>query len=141
MILTPSGHLFLWIDKFHLCQNFRSWLVGTELEVVDLIVWNKQRLGMGYRTRRVSEYLVVIQKLPRKAKGIWRLHNIRDVWDEKVIDKNGHTHAKPIGLQASLIEAVSNKGDSIIDPAAGSFSVLKAANKVGRNFLGCDING
>ena len=24
--LIPSGHLFLWMDKFHLCQGFKDWL-------------------------------------------------------------------------------------------------------------------
>ena len=138
-VLIPSGHLFLWIDKFHLCQDFHVWLSEANLEIVDLITWDKERLGMGYRTRRVAEYLVIIQKTPKKAKGVWKLHNIRDVWSEK--KENGHTHSKPIQLQSSLIEAVSNEGDCIIDPTAGSFSVMKAANMVNRNFLGCDING
>ena len=29
--LIPSGHLFLWVDKFHLCQGVRPWLNGTSL--------------------------------------------------------------------------------------------------------------
>ena len=29
--LMPSGHLFLWVDKFHLCQGVRPWLNGTSL--------------------------------------------------------------------------------------------------------------
>ena len=58
-VIIPSGHLFLWVDKFHLCEGFSHWLDDTKLETVDLVTWNKQRLGMGYRTRRTSEYLVV----------------------------------------------------------------------------------
>jgi site-specific DNA-methyltransferase (adenine-specific) len=50
-VLIPSGHLFLWIDKFHLCEGVNSWLEGTDLNIVDLITWNKQKIGMGYRTR------------------------------------------------------------------------------------------
>ena len=137
-VLTPSGHLFLWMDKFHLCQDFQEWLADTALEVVDLVVWDKDRMGMGYRTRRQSEYCVVLQKQPRRAKGVWKLHNIPDVWREKKPSK-GHAHSKPIDLQARLIQAVSQPGDAVIDPAAGSFSVLYAARDVGREFLGCDI--
>lgn len=138
--LIPSGHLFLWIDKFHLCQGFRPWIDGTNLDIVDLVVWNKQKMGMGYRTRRVSEYLAVLQKLPRRAKGVWKTHNILDVISERVRG-NGHAHEKPVDLQAELIGAVSNEGDIVIDPAAGSFSVMESANLFRRNFLGCDING
>ena len=138
-VLMPTGHLLLWTDKFHLCTGLGPWLDKTNLDIVDLIVWNKLRIGMGYRTRRVSEYLVVMQKAPRRAKGVWALHDIRDVWDEKVT--NDGPHAKPVGLQARLIEAITNTRDIVIDPAAGSYSVLKACQRTNRHFLGCDIEG
>ena len=139
-ILMPSGHLFLWIDKFHLCQGFKSWIDGTNLDVVDMIVWNKKRMGMGYRTRRMGEYLVIFQKQPRKAKGVWKLHNIPDVWTEQVKNNVSNPHRKPVELQSKLIASVSNEGDIIVDPAAGSFSVMEAAHIYNRNFLGCDIS-
>ena len=139
-VLNPSGHLFLWIDKFHLCQGFGTWIDGTQLDVVDLIVWDKERLGMGYRCRRVSEYCVVLQKQPRRAKGVWKIHNIRDVWRERT-DTKEHPHQKPLKLQAELIAAVSNEGDYVIDPAAGSFSVMYAAHMQNRHFIGCDLEG
>lgn len=139
-VLKKSGHLFLWIDKFHLCSGFNSWIDQTHLETVDMITWDKGKIGMGYRTRRQSEHLIVLQKKPRKAKGVWRLHNIPDVWKEEA-QKNNHTHAKPVQLQAKLIEAVTLKKEIVIDPSSGSFSVLKACQLAGRNFLGCDIKG
>jgi site-specific DNA-methyltransferase (adenine-specific) len=138
-LLLPTGHLMLWVDKFHLCTGVGQWLTGTNLDMVDLIVWNKQRMGMGYRSRRVSEYLLVAQKKPRRAKGVWSAHDIKDVWEEKL--QVHHAHAKPVGLQARLIACVTNPGDVVIDPAAGSFSVLEACRQSGRKFLGCDIAG
>ena len=139
-VLIPTGHLFLWIDKFHLCTGFTDWFVGTTLDVVDLITWDKVRMGMGYRSRRQAEYLVVLQKQPRRAKGVWKIHTIRDVWTEEITDKT-HTHQKPLKLQGELIAAVSNPGDIVLDPAAGSFSVLEACRNRGRTFIGCDIEG
>lgn len=138
--LLPSGHLFLWIDKFHLCQDFRDWFDATGLDVVDLVTWDKQTFGMGYRTRRRAEYCVVLQKKPRRAKGVWKIHNITDIVAEKA-DRKTHPHAKPVGLQAALMSAVSDEGDFVIDPAAGSYSVLDAARQCGRSFLGCDVEG
>ena len=49
------------------------------------------------------------------------------------------THQKPIELQAELIEFVSNEGDYVIDPAAGSFSVMESARLRNRNFIECDL--
>ena len=139
-VLMPSGHLFLWTDKFHLCTGITEpWLRDTNFSTVDLITWNKRRIGMGYRTRRTSEYCVVLQKAPLRAKGVWLVHDIPDVWDEQVDRRKAH--CKPVGLQKRLIEAVSNPGDTILDPAAGHYTVLDAALAAGRSFLGCDIRG
>ena len=135
-VLIPSGHLFLWVDKFHLCSGVSDWL-PENLKLVDMMVWNKGKIGMGYRTRKQCEYCIIIQKAPQRAKGVWTLHNIPDIWEEKV--PRGHTHGKPVGMQARLIEAVSNPGDVILDPAAGGFSVLKACEQTGRTFLGSDL--
>jgi len=137
--LIPSGHLLLWLDKYHLCTGVTSWIGKTDLETVDLIVWNKMRIGMGYRTRRTSEYLLVLQKKPLRAKGVWKAHDIPDVWDEKLPHRGGH--AKPVGLQTRLIDCLTNENDMVIDPAAGTFSVLEACKAAKRNFLGCDLMG
>ena len=141
-VLMPSGHLMLWVDKYIVCRGIHFLLEGSALQLVDMITWNKGRMGMGYRTRRYSEHQVVLQKIPVRAKGVWRVHNIPDVWDEKI--ENGarnHTHSKPVGLQERLIEAVTNAGDIVVDPAAGGYSVLKAARNTERRFLGCDLLG
>ena len=141
-VLGPSGHLFLWIDKYHLCSGIDEWTDGTSLETVDLITWNKGRIGMGYRTRRTAEYLIVLQKSPKRAKGVWTRHDIPDVWTEKPpSSKSNAVHPKPVALQQALIEAVTAPDDPVLDPAAGSFSVLKACELAGRTFVGCDVNG
>lgn len=138
-VLQPSGHLFLWIDKFHLCEGTHNWFQETDMLLVDLITWNKGRIGMGYRTRRKSEYMAVYQKKPKRAKGVWTLHTIPDVWDEKVKVK-GHSHTKPVELQKELILATTKPGDIVIDPASGSYSVLEACRRAKeRTFYGCDL--
>lgn len=136
-VLKSSGHLFLWVDKFHLCQGIQEWFKDTDLNLVDMIVWDKGRIGMGYRTRRKSEYLIVLQKSPVRAKGCWKDHAIPDVWEEKA--EKVHPHSKPIELQTRLITATTDSGDFVIDPAAGGYSVLEACRAAGRDFIGGDI--
>lgn len=138
-VLVPSGHLFLWLDKFHLCTNYKTWFEDTCLKAVDLITWNKKKIGLGYRTRHTSEFLIVLQKEPKRAKGVWMLRNIPDVWDEKAPAVRGYQHTKPVRLQSCLIEAVTAKGEIVLDPAAGSYTVMQACENTGRKFLGCDI--
>lgn len=137
-ILTPSGYLFLWVDKFHLVEGISSWFGDLpDIKSVDMITWNKMKTGMGYRTRRKSEYLIILQKTPIFAKSTWTLHNIPDVWDEKV--SKSHPHSKPIELQKQLILATTAIGDFICDPASGGYSVFNACKETKRNFIGGDI--
>lgn len=140
-VLTPSGHLFLWVDKFHLCTGIASWLTGTDLEIVDMLTWDKGRIGMGYRTRRRCEHLMILQKRPLRARGIWIDHGIPDVVVEKVPKEilRAHPHAKPEALQARLIRAVTAPGDWVLDPAAGGYGVMRAAHAVDRRFIGADL--
>jgi len=137
--LKPSGYLMLWVDKFHLCEgSFRNWMANQPLKVVDLIAWDKLR--MGYRSRRRSEYLIIIQKEPLKAKATWVDHGIPDIWSEKIGTKT-HPHQKPISLQKRLILAVTTDHDIVLDPCAGSFLVLNACLETGRTFVGGDLEG
>ena len=59
-------------------------------------------------------------------------------WAEKV-DRKIHPHIKPIGLIKRLIGSVTLPGDLVVDPAAGSFTVMRAAREIGRSFIGCDL--
>lgn len=139
-VLEASGHLMLWIDKFGLAEGtFRKWIRRTKsLQVVDVIAWNKLRPGMGRRARCVTEYLVVLQKVPTRAKGVWIDHSIRDCWSE-MSDRAIHAHAKPYVLTERLIRAATKRGALVLDPCAGGYGVLDACLASGRDFIGCDI--
>ena len=82
----------------------------------------------------------MLQKLPikGKARATWRDRGIGERWTEKV-DRKLHPHTKPIGLITRLIAATTQPGELVVDPAAGSFVVMRAAHKLERQFLGCDI--
>lgn len=138
-VLMPNGYLFLWVDKFHLVEGVKKWFERfKDFEIVDMITWDKKRIGMGYRTRRRSEHLIIVQKYPKQAKKTWVLHNIPDVWEEKLASKS-HTHSKPLELQKQLLLATTSEGDLVLDPASGGYSVLKVCKEINRNFIGCDL--
>jgi site-specific DNA-methyltransferase (adenine-specific) len=132
-VLKPSGYLMRWVDTFGLCEGHH---LRIAIRPVDLIAWDSLRPGMGKRSRRRGDYLIVLQKPPIKAGSTWRDHAIPSRWAEKV-DRKIHPDIKPIGLIARLIAATTEPGDIVVDPAAGSFIVLR----VGRNFIGCDLVG
>jgi len=134
-VLVPSGYCMRWLDTYGLCEAHHL-RVADCLKCVDLIAWDNLRPGMGKRSRRRGDYLLVLQRSPVTAKN-WRDHGIPNRWVEKV-DRRIHPHVKPIDLIERLIAAVTLPGDLVIDPAAGSFGVLHAALRQGREFIGCD---
>jgi site-specific DNA-methyltransferase (adenine-specific) len=139
-VLVPGGYCMRWSDTFCLCEAHHL-RVADCLKCVDLISWDDERIpgGNGSRSRRCGGYLLALQKRPIRARATWRDRGIRDHWSEKVDRKiYPHVHAKPVGLTERLIAAVTLPGDLVIDPAAGGFSVLHAARRLGREFIGCD---
>jgi site-specific DNA-methyltransferase (adenine-specific) len=99
-------------------------------------------MGMGKRTRRRGDYLLIIQK-PPITPSTWVDHRIPSRWSEKIdlkrYPRKLYPHAKPIGLITRLIGTVTRPGDLVVDPAAGSFVVMHAAHALRREFIGCDI--
>jgi site-specific DNA-methyltransferase (adenine-specific) len=135
-ILTPSGYVFYWLDTFCLCMGAHL-RVADVLRPVDLIAWDNLKMGMGKRSRRRGDYVLLLQRPPITAKS-WRDHSIPSRWAEQV-DRRRHPHIKPTELTSRLIGAVTAPGDLVVDPAAGSFTVMHAAHQLGRNFIGCDL--
>ncbi len=136
-VFRPSGYLIQRSDTFRLGEGYHLHIADA-LKCVDLITWDNQRQGQGHRARRRGSYLLVLQKPPIKAKATRRDRKIPDRWVEKV-DRKLHPHIKPIGLISALIDAITEPGELVVDPAAGSFIVMHAAHQLGREFIGCDI--
>ena len=135
-ILKPVGYLMRWVDTYCLCEGHHL-RIAHAVKPVGMIAWDSLRLGMGKRSRWRGDYLLILQKPPISA-GTWKDHGIPNRWAEKVA-RAEHPHVKPFELTKRLIAAVTERGDLIVDPAAGSFVVLHAAHQLGRDFVGCDL--
>lgn len=138
-VLKPSGHLVLWADKFAVasCRHI-LWWDQSFVEPVDMISWNKIAPGMGRRTRCYTEFALIFQKEPRRAKGVWIDRGIMDCWPESA-DRSLHPHAKPVQLTYRLIRCLTKTGDLVVDPCAGGYGALDACRASGREFMGGDL--
>ena len=110
------------------------------MQILELVIWDKRSFGRGYRTRRPAEYSTISQRRQRRAKGNWTFHSVTNVVSEKV-RMRPHQHQERIYLQGDLLTSVSNERDLVIDPAAGSSSVMETAIKRGRTLPGSNLNG
>ena len=66
-----------------------------------------------------------------------------DVWEIGVIapvarERTGYPSQKPEALLGRLVEALSDPGEIVLDPYAGSGTTLAVAAKLGRRFVGID---
>lgn len=69
----------------------------------------------------------------------------RDVWDLSIIagfkgERTGYPTQKPVELLERIIGSCSNPGDLILDCFIGSGTTAAVAQKLGRRWIGCDIN-
>lgn len=51
-----------------------------------------------------------------------------------------HPTEKPVGLLTALIQATTRPGDLVVDPFAGSGSTGEAAVRLGRSFVGIELD-
>jgi len=70
---------------------------------------------------------------------------VSDVWDIPFLstvsnERTGYPSQKPEALLERIILASSNPGDVVADFFCGSGTTLVVAQRLGRRFLGCDIN-
>lgn len=54
--------------------------------------------------------------------------------------ENNHPTVKPLKLMSYLITMGSREGDLVLDPFAGSGTMLEAANMLKRRFIGCELD-
>ena len=74
----------------------------------------------------------------RKA---WGKHNGRDVWRMQTPrgDERVHPTQKPLNTLEHLVKLITNEGDLVLDPFAGSGTTLVAARNLQRRYLGVEL--
>jgi DNA modification methylase len=74
----------------------------------------------------------------------WNCNNLDELNSIQIMslskEKVGYDTQKPEALLKRIIKTSSNEGDLVADFFMGSGTTCVAANKLDRNYLGCDIN-
>ena len=79
------------------------------------------------------------------ATGVYNWVNMRDVWEISYVgstdaERTGYPTQKPLALYERVLRASSNEGDVVLDPFAGCATTCVAAERLGRAWVGIDIN-
>lgn len=154
VVLTAPGNsnLVLW-RNYTPAQSGRSWAIPrqnampidvvlpenwserdtvSKLELLfehDLIVFSKNGIP------NFKRYLSTTQGV--KLQNIWT--DINPI-SSNSRERSGYPTQKPLALLDRIIQASSDKGDTVFDPFCGCATTLVAAHNLGRKWIGCDLS-
>ncbi len=139
-LMKPDSHFY----------SFGSFLTSPEMQVMigggldlkNVLVWDKMCGGAGDLEGdywRQYELIYFAQKGCRKLNGGQRYGNLL-----RVSRMNGmayeHPTQKPEEIISRLIECSSKEGDIVLDPFLGSGTTALVAEKMNRQWLGCELD-
>ena len=133
-VLRRNTHFYL------LCDAETMFIAKPEAERAGFrfwkpLVWDKRTIGMGYHYRARYEFVLFFEKGKRRLNDL----GIADVIAVPRIH-GGYPAEKPPELSEILIRQSSQPGEVVADPFMGSGSAGVAAMRLGRRFLGNDLN-
>lgn len=136
-VLAKNSHLYMFCDDETSNLIWRAndeRLAPTRFKWWKRLVWDKQKMGMGYHYRASYEFICFLEKGKRALND----KGTRDIISVPRIHR-GYPTQKPVEVSEVLIRQSTEPGDRVIDPFCGSGSVAVAAVTLGRKFAGSDI--
>lgn len=132
--LARDSHFYLFCDQETMFiakpiaeeAGFRFWKP---------LVWDKQKIGMGYHYRARYEFVLFFEKGKRRLNNL----GLSDIIEVPRVF-NGYPTEKPVSVSEVLVQQSSLHEEIVADPFMGSGSVGVAAKRHGRHFLGNDIS-
>ncbi len=99
-------------------------------------VWDKDK-GMIVNARDENGQIIYINSTHRTLDNVWRLSMLQPADQTENLR---YPTQKPESLIQRIIAAASKPGDTVMDCFMGSATTQVVAMKMGRKFIGCDIN-
>jgi DNA modification methylase len=122
-------------------------------ELKNLCVWNKSNGGMGSFYRSKHELIFVwkagsaphinnfeLGQYGRSRSNVWDYAGINSPKAGRLAELAMHPPVKPVALVADAIKDCSRRNDLVLDPFAGSGTVLIAAERTGRRARALEID-
>jgi 16S rRNA G966 N2-methylase RsmD len=127
--------------------------VGVYSELKNLCVWNKRNAGMGsfYRSKHELVFVWKSGTVPhintfelgqhgRHCSNVWDYPGISSLSPSRLDELAMHPTVKPVALVADAIKDCSRRNGLVLDPFAGSGTVLIAAERIGRRARAIEID-
>ena len=136
--LRKNGTIYNFTNWKH--QDFLRFYVEryTRLKMKHSVVWDKKGMKLGAAFRPQYEVILVLEK----GKPHYQRKDFADVQCFSTIAHTAstHPHEKPIELLKGLLYHSSLPGETILDPFMGSGSTGVACARMGRKFIGIELD-
>ena len=134
-VMKRDRHLYLFCDQETMFvvkpiaedAGFRFWKP---------LIWDKMKIGMGYHYRARYELILFFEKGKRKLNDL----GVPDIIQAPRL-RGGYPAEKPAEVAEVLIRQSTTQSEIVIDPFMGAASTGVAALRLGRGFMGNDLNG
>ena len=135
-VLRSGGHVLSFID-WRMAFQLQAALETADLRQHPILVWNKDRLGMGAIFRNQHEFIVHMtagNPAPPERRDVPNVLTFPPVRD------GDHPTEKPQSLLETLLSVVTPPNGLVLDPFAGSGSTLYAARALGHQAVGIEAD-
>lgn len=135
-VLVEGGSFLSFID-WRQYPTLYGCIESCNLQIINLVVWDKEVFGMGNGFRNQHELIL------HASKGTPRIfdRSVPNVIGSRRIPTSDiHPTEKPVELIEELVRVCTDRGDIVVDPFAGSGTTGVACANLGRRFIGMEFN-
>ena len=104
------------------------------------VIWDKLNPGLGWRFRRRHEMVMVAHRAGGKLAWAEDKRAVPNIFEMMPPRDRVHPNEKPEALPALFVELCTNQGDMVLDPFMGSGTTGVAAVRLGREFIGVELD-
>lgn len=142
-ILKPGGIVAIFLDWRRL-PDFGYVASTCGLRPASCVSWVRKRVGTGGLFRSAWDPILIVSRGTPDAVDRAAVPNVvvteDDVIEADYPTKRTHPYGKPVKIYTHILARACRPGDLVIDPFAGSGVSREAAQKLGLEWRGCDID-
>ena len=136
-VMKNNTHIYIYINARNLKElQIESEKVGFKFQ--NIIIWNKGNATPNRYYLNAYEMILMLRKGNAKNINNMGTKNILDI--KNIRGSKTHPTEKPVELNEIFIQNSSNNSETVLDPFMGTGSCGVACKKLGRNFIGIEID-
>ena len=139
--ITKGCGCLICFCRWDVQEVFKQAIEWAGFKVQSQIIWDRKIHGMGDLKKQFAPQHDVIW-FATKGNFVFPNNRPQSIISIPRVDANAliHPNEKPIELMKYLISCIAKKENVIIDPFAGSGSTINAAEQLGVNSIGIELN-